>query len=149
MIAFARAVHVLAVLWWVGGVAMVTATILPALARSGLSQPERLRMFTRIRARFVWQARTAVLLAGASGGYLLAHLGGAARLAYPQTWWISLMLATWGVFALLLFVIEPLRGEHKDGMRRPRAFILLHAALLGLALATVAAGVVGAHGGFY
>jgi uncharacterized membrane protein len=150
MMAVARAVHVLSILWWVGGVAMVTATILPALARSGFAEPERQRIFTRIQRRFVWQARTAVLLAGASGGYLLARLGGFARLGPGGGWWLELMLLTWTVFFLLLFVIEPLRGgEHKVGMRRPRAFLVLHIVLLGLALVTVGCGIVGAHGGFY
>src|SRR5690606_23487914 len=105
MLSLARAVHVLGVLWWVGGVAMVTATILPALRSAGLSDAERQRIFRTIRGRFVWQARAAVLLVGASGAYLLAYLGGIARLrAATAGWWIDLMLFTWAVFALLLSV---------------------------------------------
>lgn len=148
MINIARAAHVLGVLWWVGGVAMVTATILPALRRSGLSEPERLLAFKQIQRRFVWQARGAVLLVGASGAYLLVYLGGLARLRPSVGWWIDLMLVTWAVFAMLLFVLEPLGLMHKTGlMRRPRAFLAVHVLLLSLALAAVAAGVIGAHGG--
>lgn len=150
MLSLARAVHVLSVLWWVGGVAMVTATILPALRRADLSADERQHVFREIRRRFAWQARAAVLLAGASGAYLLMYLGGIARLRVAAGWWVDLMLVTWGLFALLLFVLEPLGLMHRTGiMHRPRAFLLLHAFLLSLALATIAAGVIGAHGGIY
>lgn len=150
MLSLARALHVLGVLWWVGGVAMVTATLLPALRRTGLSEPERQQVFKTIRRRFAWQARIAVLLVGATGGYLLTYLGGLVRLRTEAGWWIDLMLATWSVFALLLFVLEPLGVMHRTGIgRRPRAFLLMHVLLLTLALATVGAGVIGAHGGLY
>src|SRR5690606_15507317 len=134
-----------------GGVAMVTATILPALRSAGLSDAERQRIFRTIRGRFVWQARAAELLVGASGAYLLAYLGGIARLrAATAGWWIDLMLFTWAVFALLLFVLEPLGLMQKTGIaRKPRAFLLMHAVLLVLALVTVGSGVMWAHGGFY
>lgn len=151
MLSLARALHVLAVLWWVGGVAMVTATILPALRNAGLQDAERQRIFRTIRGRFVWQARAAVLLVGVSGAYLLAYLGGIARLRAGEAgWWIDLMLATWGVFALLLFVLEPLGLMQRTGIaRKPRAFFLMHVLLLVLALVTVASGVIWAHGGIY
>lgn len=151
MMSLARAVHVLGVIWWVGGVAMVTASILPGLKSAGLSDAERLRIFRTIRSRFVWQARVAVLLVGASGGYLLAYLGGIARLRIgPAGWWIDLMLVTWAVFALLLFVLEPLGLMRRTGIaRKPRAFFLMHVFLLALALVTAASGVIWAHGGIY
>lgn len=151
MLSVARAFHVLGVIWWVGGVAMVTATILPALRSAGLDDAERRRIFRTIRARFVWQARAAVLLVGATGAYLLAYLGGIPRLrALTGGWWIDLMLFTWAVFALLLFVLEPLGLMQRTGIaQKPRAFFLMHAALLVLALATVASGVMWAHGGIY
>lgn len=151
MLSLARALHVVGVIWWVGGVAMVTATILPALRSAGLPDTERQRIFGAIRRRFVWQARAAVLLVGASGAYLLAYLGGIARLRTAAGgWWIDLMLVTWTVFALLLFVLEPLGLMHKTGIaRKPRAFLLMHVLLLVLALVTVAAGAIFAHGGIY
>ena len=151
MLSLARALHVLGVIWWVGGVAMVTATILPALRNAGLADAERRRIFGRIRARFVWQARAAVLIVGASGAYLLAYLGGIARLrSGPAGWWIDLMIVTWAVFALLLFVLEPLGLMKRTGIAtKPLAFLLMHALLLVLALVTVASGVIWAHGGIY
>lgn len=148
MIATALAVHVLAVVWWVGGIAMVTTTLLPVLRRSGLSEPLRETMFKKIQRRFAWQARSALLLVAASGTYLLVREGGFARLHGAHAWWIELMLATWSVFVVILFVLEPLGVEHHQRlMRRPAAFLLLHVVLLCLALVTVAGAVVGSHGG--
>lgn len=149
-IILARVLHVLGILWWIGGVLMVTATILPALKRSGLPESERQQAFKQIRRRFAWQARAAVLLVGASGLYMLVYLGGLSRLALPSSWWIDLMLVTWTIFALILFVLEPLGVMQKTGiMRRPRAFLLMHVFLTGISLVTVAASVLGAHGAFY
>jgi len=86
---------------------------------------------------------------GAVGAYLLASLGGTARLILPSGWWIDLMILTWSVFALLLFVLEPLGLLEKTGLwRRPCGFLTLHALLRGLALVTVAVAVIGSHGGF-
>lgn len=151
MMSLARAVHVLGVIWWVGGVAMVTASILPALRSTALPDAERRRIFRSIRGRFVWQARAAVLLVGASGAYLLAYLGGVARLrSGPAGWWVDLMIVTWAVFALLLFVLEPLGLMQRTGIaRKPRTFLLMHVLLLTLALVTAASGVIWAHGGIY
>lgn len=151
MMSLARAVHVLGVIWWVGGVAMVTASILPALKNAGLADDERLRIFRTIRGRFVWQARAAVLLVGVSGAYLLAYLGGFTRLRMGLAgWWIDLMVLTWAVFALILFVLEPLGLMRRTGIaRKPRAFFLMHVFLLTLALVTAGSGVIWAHGGIY
>jgi uncharacterized membrane protein len=149
MIHLARAAHVLGVVWWIGGVAMVTATLLPLLVRREPSEPERLAVFRQIRRRFAWQARGSVLLVGATGAYLLGRLGGLARLGWPAGWWIDLMILTWGLFFMMLFVLEPLGALQKAGlMQKPRAFLALHIVLLGLGLAAIAASVVGAHGGW-
>lgn len=56
----ARALHVLAIVIWVGGVSMATTVVLPALRRGDLGS-NWLRVFQAIEHRFVWQARTAVL----------------------------------------------------------------------------------------
>lgn len=148
MIDFARAAHVIGVVWWIGGVAMVTATLLPLLVRGDLSEPERQQVFREIRRRFAWQARAAVLLVGAAGAYLLYRLGGLARLDWSAGWWLDLMILTWGLFFMMLFVLEPLGVLRKTGMmRRPRAILGVHVVLLSLGLVTIAAAVIGGHGG--
>ena len=47
-----RALHVVAVVHWIGGVSMVTLVILPGLIRS-VPPVERLRIFEAIEGRFV------------------------------------------------------------------------------------------------
>ena len=137
------AIHVLGVVWWVGGVAMVTAVLLPIFSR--LPGDERIQRIKQLEARFANQARIAVVLVGATGFWMYRLLPG----AIVQSWWIGLMMLVWFLFVLMLFVAEPLRLPAKIGLiRKPRAFLLLHAVLLALALAAIFCGVVGARGGF-
>jgi uncharacterized membrane protein len=59
-VVIARALHVLAVVIWIGGVAMVTMVVLPAI-RHGDVGPNRLPVFEAIARRFVWPARIATV----------------------------------------------------------------------------------------
>jgi uncharacterized membrane protein len=137
------AIHVLSVVWWIGGVFTVTASLLPLFNR--LPADERIQWIKRFEGRFANQARIAVLLAGISGVWMYALLPG----EITHTWWIGLMLLVWVLFAVMLFVAEPLRLPAKLGViRSPRKFLVLHAVLLALALAAIAGGVIGARGGF-
>jgi hypothetical protein len=52
----AIAIRVLSVVLWIGGVAMVTTVILPAVRRLK-SRSEGLALFDAIERRFAWQAR--------------------------------------------------------------------------------------------
>jgi len=65
----ARALHVLAIVHWIGGVSIVTLVILPGLTRS-VSPSERLDLFELIEGRFAKQARLSTLVAGP---YRLLH----------------------------------------------------------------------------
>ncbi|HJR11844.1 MAG TPA: hypothetical protein VJ823_10585 [Rhodanobacteraceae bacterium] len=137
------AIHVLSVVWWIGGVFTVTTSLLPLFNR--LPADERIQWIKRFEGRFANQARIAVLLAGISGFWMYALLPG----AITHTWWLGLMLLVWVLFAVMLFVAEPLRLPAKLGViRNPRRFLALHAVLLALALAAIAFGVIGARGGF-
>ncbi len=137
------AIHVLSVVWWIGGVVTVTASLLPLFNR--LPADERIQWIARFENRFANQARIAVLLAGISGSWMYALLPG----AITHTWWIGLMLLVWVLFALMLFVAEPLRLPAKFGVvQHPRKFLAVHAVLLVLALGAIAGGVIGARGGF-
>lgn len=137
------AIHVLSVVWWIGGVFTVTTSLLPLFNR--LPPDDRVQWIKRFEGRFANQARIAVLLAGISGFWMYALLPG----AITHSWWIGLMLLVWVLFAIMLFVAEPLRLPAKLGViRSPRKFLALHAVLLALALAAVAGGVIGARGGF-
>lgn len=141
------AIHVLSVVWWIGGVAMVTGVLLPLFGR--LPADQRINRIRELESRFANQARTAVVLVGITGFWMLELTGGFARLALAHGWWIDLMLLVWVLFVIMLFVAEPLGLPGKLGlMRSHRKFLAVHAVLLVLALAAIAAGVVGAKGGF-
>jgi uncharacterized membrane protein len=81
----ARALHVAAVVLWIGGVAFVTTALLPALR--GLGDPaQRLALFEAVESRFARQARWTTLLAGASGFWLAWRLDAWSRFAEPRYW---------------------------------------------------------------
>ena len=148
----ARAVHILALVHWIGGVAMVTTIVLPR-ARASADARTALTVFEAFEGRFAAQARVSILLAGLSGYYMLDKLQAWARLLDPAFWWLALMVAVWAVFALMVFVLEPLfvhRIFHDYALReQERAFTLairLHAVALTLSGVAIAAGVLGAHG---
>ncbi|MGH8182198.1 MAG: hypothetical protein ACREPH_00885 [Rhodanobacteraceae bacterium] len=137
------AVHVLSVVWWIGGVFTVTTSLLPLFNR--LPAPERIQRIKQFEGRFANQARIAVALVGITGFWMYTLLPG----AVVHSWWIGLMLLVWFLFVVMLFVAEPLRLPVKLGLiQKPRMFLLLHAVLLTLALVAIFCGVIGARGGF-
>ena len=69
-LAVARALHVAAILIWIGGVAMVTTVLLPAIRRLK-GAAERQGFFEAMERRFAWQARAMTLLAGGTGFYMV------------------------------------------------------------------------------
>lgn len=150
----ARAIHVLSVVHWIGGVAMVTAVILPAAAR--LAAPERrLELFEQIEGRFSPQAKISVPLAGLSGFYMTDRLGAWERFSDPAFWWMHAMVLVWAAFMAVLFVAEPLflhrwfRARMASAPERTFAFVRrAHWVLLTASAATVAGAVLGAHGIF-
>jgi uncharacterized membrane protein len=150
-VTMARAIHVLAVIHWMGGVAFVTAIVLPAVATAAAAQ--RLALFEAVEQRFARQVRVSVPLAGLSGLYMVERLGAWDRFLEPAGWWLAAMGALWLVFMAILFVIEPfLVGDwfHRRALADPDgAFRLvqrLHWVLLSAGAAVAAAGVLGAHG---
>ncbi len=71
--AVARALHVLALVHWIGGVAMVTTIVLPR-ARALADPHAALTAFEAFEGPFAVQARFSILLAGLSGFYMLNKL---------------------------------------------------------------------------
>lgn len=148
----ARALHVLAVVVWIGGVAMVTTVLLPATRR--LKTPhERIALFEEVEHGFAAQARWSTLVAGLSGAYLVYAQNLWGRFLEPGYWWMHAMVCLWLVYALMLFVLEPLvlnRWFEKSARRDPegtlRRIERMHWILLAVSLATVAAAAAGAHG---
>ena len=148
----ARVLHVLGVVLWIGGVAMVTTVILPAVKRLATAE-ERVSLFEKIEHRFAWQARVTTLVTGLSGFYLIHLMHAWDRFSIPAYWWMHAMVLVWVLFTLMLFVLEPLvlrRLFLKHASKHPeRVFSLMqrmHWILLTLSLVTVAGAVAGSHG---
>jgi uncharacterized membrane protein len=148
----ARAIHVLAIVHWIGGVSVVTTVVLPHVRRLGdaIAAVEAFEAFER---RFARQARISILLAGLSGLYMLFALNAWDRLLDLSFWWIHLMVVVWLMFAIMVYVLEPLIVH--DRFRRlaledpTHAFglaIVLHAFALAVSAIAIGAGVLGAHG---
>lgn len=149
----ARIVHVLAVVVWIGGVWFVTAVVLPGMRKK--PSQRWLVEFNSAERRFAPQARFAVLLVLLSGLYMLYRYDLWDRFADARYWWMHLMVVVWLLFAILLFVLEPLvvhRVIDRRATSAPDATFKLmrrfHGVMLALALLAIFAAVGGAHGLF-
>lgn len=103
----ARIVHVIAITLWIGGVAFVTLVVMPMLRAHEVPEA-RLARFQQIERGFAWQARIWVLLAGASGLWMVWRADTWSRFADIHLWWMHAMVAVWAIFAVMLFIAEPL-----------------------------------------
>lgn len=126
-VTLARAIHVLAVVHWIGGVAAVTTIVLPR-ARELPDAKEAVAFFEAFERRFAGQARVLILLAGLSGLYMLIKMNAWDRFQSAAFWWMHLMVAVWILFALMIYIIEPLlvhRKFHEFALRqKDHAFAL-------------------------
>ena len=153
-VAIARALHVFAVVLWIGGVGFVTTVLLPAIRRLRVPD-ERLALFDAIERRFAWQARIMTLITGLTGLDMVIRLDLWDRFLTISYWWMDAMVLMWFLFTLMLFVAEPLI-LHRWLMARakvePQATFKLverlHWILLTASLVTVLGAVAGSHGLF-
>jgi uncharacterized membrane protein len=154
-VAFTLALHVLAVIHWIGGLAFVTLVVLP-LARLRSTGEKGVMLFESVERRFAAQVRFSIPLAGATGLWMTYRMDLWGRFADPHFWWMSAMLGLWLIFMLLVFVLEPLLHERLKQQARLdpastlRRIMRLHTFLLTLAALTVLGAAAGAHGfGFF
>jgi uncharacterized membrane protein len=148
----ARALHLVMVVVWIGGVGMVTTVLLPGIRRSHLPQ-ERFAAFHAIEARFASQSRWTTSFAGLSGLYLVWRIDAWDRFASAAFWWMHAMVLTWLVFSLMLFIAEPFfldrwleRRAARDAEATYRLVERLHWVLLMLGLVTIAGAAAGVAG---
>jgi len=144
----ARALHILGVVIWIGGVAFVTTVLIPAIRHSQTAD-NQLSLFEMLEGKFSFQAKFTTLLTGLSGFYML-HVMNAWS---GMNWWIHLMIFVWIIFTLVLFVLEPLflhkwfhERAQKNGKKAFLTLQVMHIILLSISLLAVIGGVAGAHG---
>ena len=150
---FARVLHVLGVVLWMGGVAMVTTVLLPTLARMQ-SATEAMVFFEQFKRRFAAQARFSTLFVGLTGFYMVYVLDAWHRFTQWQYWWMHTMVLIWLLFSVMLFVMEP-RGRRRQTNASVQTNVSAetfariqrkHLVLLMLSLLTIAGAVAGSHG---
>jgi uncharacterized membrane protein len=151
-VTIARALHVLSVVLWIGGVAFVTTVLLPAV-RSLKAPNDRLALFDAIERRFAWQARITTMVAGLTGLDMLVRLDLWHRFLTASYWWMHAMVIVWLLFTVMLFIAEPLilhRWLLDRAKVEPEATFRLverlHRLLLALSLITLVGAVAGSHG---
>ena len=155
VVSLARVVHVLAIIIWIGGVAMVTMVLIPAI-RKLKSKDEQVSTFEQIEGRFAFIAKIMTVLTALSGFYMIDKLNAWNRYLDPKYWWIHAMTFVWLIFSLVLFVLEPFilhklfkNYVEKNPEETFRIMHKLHWILLILSLITTAGAVAGSHGWFW
>ena len=151
-VTIARALHILGVVLWIGGVGFVTTVLLPT-ARRMKNPAERVAFFEAIEKPFAWQARGTTLLVGLSGLYMIHVWDLWDRFLDIGYFWMHAMVAIWTVFSVMLFVAEPLflhRWFQTRASTRPeetfRLIHQMHWILLTVSLLTVLVAALGSHG---
>ncbi|HEY1328577.1 MAG TPA: CopD family protein [Casimicrobiaceae bacterium] len=93
----AIALHVLAVVTWVGGMAFMLFMLRPGLAP--LPPAERLGVLSRVLARFLPAVGVAVVVIVLTGGWLMAQYGGFGRMP----WGVHVMTGL-GVIMIVVYL---------------------------------------------
>jgi uncharacterized membrane protein len=152
-LAIARALHVLGVVMWIGGVSMVT-TILLSAVRAFKTAEERVAFFEQVEGRFATQARWTTALVGATGFWMTWRFDLWWRFTDPNYWWMHAMVTVWVIFTLMLFVVEPfflhkrlLQRAQRNPVGTLSTIQRMHWFLLAISLITVIGAVAGSHGG--
>ena len=149
---FARTLHVIGIVIWIGGVAFVTTVLIPSLKKITDTQ-DRLELFEQLEGKFSFQAKIATLITGVSGIFMLEVLNAWDRYLYLQFWWMHLMTFIWAIFTIVLFVLEPLflhrwfrETATKDSESAFAWLHRLHMVLLTLSILAILGAVTGSHG---
>jgi uncharacterized membrane protein len=147
-----RALHVLFVVHWIGGVAFVTLVALP-VARASADAQKGWALFEAIEKRFSAQVKWSIPLAGLSGLWMAWRLDLWAEFADPTFWWLDAMVLVWALFMVLVFIVEPIAHARLkaqaalDPAAVLRRLSRAHLVLLAAAIITILGAVAGSNGG--
>jgi uncharacterized membrane protein len=153
-IELARALHVLFIVHWIGGVAFVTLIALP-LARASEDAGKGWALFEAVERRFSRQVKWSIPLAGLTGLWMVWRLDLWADFADPGFWQLDAMVLLWAVFMAAVFVVEPAAHARiaAEAARDPQAVLKrvqrAHLVLLAAAIVTILGAVAGANGGLF
>ena len=150
----ARTIHVVAIVFWIGGVAFITTVLLPTINKV-VDKEQRVLLFEQLEHKFAWHAKLATFATGVSGYYMLDFLNAWQRYQEMQYWWLHLMSFVWLIFSLVLFVLEPLflhrwfiEQAKQDSNKSFKLLQKMHYILLSISILAVVGAVGGSHGYF-
>ncbi|UCG79237.1 MAG: hypothetical protein JSV21_05285 [Nitrospirota bacterium] len=153
MIPLVTALHVAAVVIWIGGVAFVTMIVFPMILRMEGSF-EKMLFFQGIEHRFAKIAKICVIIVGLTGALLL-YLTGEWDILFSRSGiGPTLMIIVWFVYFLILtfegklFKIIFKGDAQHDSAKIFFRLSVFHWVVLALSLLTVIAGTMAGHGGF-
>ncbi|MBF0148139.1 MAG: hypothetical protein HQL84_18315 [Magnetococcales bacterium] len=151
----ARIVHVVCVVFWIGGVAMVTTVMLPVLKEMD-KDSDAFKLFHTFEKKFARQARLTTAITAISGITMLWTTHGWSRFLEGAYWWLHAMVLIWLLFTIMLFIIEPfvlprmITRISPTGARRVFPIMQrLHVILLIGSVIAIMGAVGGSHGMFF
>jgi hypothetical protein len=152
--ALARAIHVLVITFWIGGIFFVTFILHPAII--AYAPPgERLKLFKAMHHPFGTLMRWSIVLVGVTGLYLIYAMDLWSRFLDPHSWYLHAMVLVWGFEAFMRFLFGPIYMHRRNdrwagssdkseaafaGMVERQRFIGL------ISMPTIVVAVMGAHG---
>ena len=151
----ARIIHIVAIVLWIGGVAMVTTVIIPAV-KNMKSKGDKIETFEKIEGQFALQAKITTIITALSGFYMLYEMDAWDRYLDIKFWWLHAMTIVWVLFTLVLFVLEPFilhklfKKYAEENPDKTFKFIQkVHWILLTLSLITIIGAIAGSHGWYF
>lgn len=149
---FARALHIIAVVLWIGGVAFVTMILIPAL-KAMPNKHDRLQLFETLEGKFSTHAKITTTLTLVSGLYLIDFMQLWPRFLLVEFWWMHAMVLVWLLFSMVLFIFEPLflhawfkRQALLNAEATFKKLHTMHVILLTISLITIVGAILGSHG---
>jgi uncharacterized membrane protein len=148
------AIHVLAVVIWIGGVAFVTIIVFPMIMRME-SSFEKMIFFQGIEHRFAKVAKISVVVVGFTGVWILKLTGEWKTLFSVGGIGPTLMVIVWTFYVLVLLFEARLfkvlfRGEAQQNTSKVFfGLLIFHWVVLGLSLLAIGVGVWSGHGGTF
>lgn len=146
------AVHVIAVVLWIGGVAFMTMVVFPMIMRMENSL-EKVLFFQGVEHRFAKIAKTSVVVVGVTG-VLLLYMTGEWNIMFKASGIGPTLMAIVWLFYVLVLMFEGrlfkaiFRGEaQQDTAKVFYRLSVFHWVILGLSLLAVGVGIWAGHGG--
>ena len=150
----ARIIHIIAIVIWIGGVAMVTMVIIPAVRKMS-SKEDKINSFEKIEGRFSLIAKITTVITALTGFYMIYFLDAWERYLSIKYWWFHAMTLVWVLFTIVLFFLEPFvlnklyfKYANKNPDKTFRIIQKAHWVLLFISFAAIAGAVAGSHGLF-